>query len=65
MSVKMRFLSVPRAVNNIRSVQSYPLASFEHVQTFERTPPDKSVWWMNVSCALECGLSGSRASGIL
>ena len=34
-------------------------------QNFERTPPDKDNRWMNVSCALVCGLSGSRASGIL
>ena len=52
--------SVP---GNIRFVRSYPLASFGHVQNFERTLPDKDVWWMNVSCALVrvCGLSGSRA----
>ena len=50
---------------NTRLVRSYPLASFEHVQNFERTPPDEDVGWMNVSCALVCGLSGSRASGIL
>ena len=49
----------------IRFVQSYPLASFEHVQNFKRTPPDKDVCWMNVSYALVCGLSGSHASGIL
>ena len=47
---------------NIRFVRSYPLASFEHVQNFERTPLDKDIRWMNVSCALVCGLSGSRAS---
>ena len=27
----------------VRFVQSYPLASFGHVQNFERTPPDKDV----------------------
>ena len=42
-------------------VRSYPLASFGHVQNFERTPPDKDVRWMNVTRALVCGLSGSRA----
>ena len=26
---------------DVRFVRSYPLASFEHVQNFERTPPDK------------------------
>ena len=46
-------------------VQSYPLASFGHVQNFIRTPPDKAVRWMNVTRALVCGLSGSRAFGIL
>ena len=45
-SVHMRFLSVPRAVNasvfgNICLVRSYPLTSFGHVQNIERTPPDK------------------------
>ena len=49
MSVCMRFLSVPHA------------ASFGHVQNFERTPPYKYVGWMNVTNALVCGLSGSRA----
>ena len=34
-----------------------------HVQNFERTPPD--VWWINVTCALLCGLSGSRVFIIL
>ena len=34
---------------NIRFVRSYTLASFEHDQNFERTPPDKDVRWMNVS----------------
>ena len=46
---------------NIRFGRSYPLARFEHVQNFERTPPDNDVRWMNVSCALVCGLSGSRS----
>ena len=50
---------------DVRFVRSYPLASFEHVQNFERTPPDKDVRWTNVTCALVCGLSGSRAFGIL
>ena len=50
---------------DVRFVRSYPLASFEHVQNFERTPPDKDVWWMNVTRALVCGLSGSRSFGIL
>ena len=49
--------SIPGA---IRFVRSYPLASFGHVQNFERTPPDKYVWWMNFVNALICGLSGSR-----
>ena len=34
---------------DIRFVRSYPLASFGHVQNFERTPPDKYVRWMNVT----------------
>ena len=46
---------------DIRFVWSYPLASFWHVQNFEQTPPDKDVQWMNVTGALVCGLSGSRA----
>ena len=48
---------------DIRFALSYPLASFGHVQNFERTPPDKYVRWMNVTCthALVCGLSGSSA----
>ena len=46
---------------DIRFVRSYPLASFRHVQNFERTPPDKYVRWMNVTYALVCGLSGSQA----
>ena len=46
---------------DIRFARSYPLASFGHVQNFERTPPDKDVRWMNVTRALVCGLSGSRA----
>ena len=51
---------------DVRFVRSYPLASFEHVQNFERTPPEKDVRWMNgVTRALVCGLSGSRAFGIL
>ena len=50
---------------NIRFIRSYPLASFKQVQNFDRTPPDKYVRWVNVSCALVCGWSGSRASGIL
>ena len=33
---------------DVRFVRSYPLASFGHVQNFERTPPDKDVRWMNV-----------------
>ena len=41
--------------------RSYPFASFGHVQNFERTPPDKYVRWMNVTRAVVCGLSGSRA----
>ena len=51
--------------DNVRFVRSYLLASFGHVQNFERTPPDKDFRWMNVSCALVCGLSGSRASDIV
>ena len=46
---------------DIRFVRSYPLASFGHVQNFERSPPDKYILWMNVTHALVCGLSGSRA----
>ena len=46
---------------DIRFVRSYPLASFGHVQNFERTPPDKYVRWLNVTHALVCVLSGSRA----
>ena len=47
-SVHMRFLSVPRAVNaswsgNIRFVRSYPLTSFGHVQNIEWTPPVKDA----------------------
>ena len=61
-SVHMRFLSVPHAVNAFRFVRSYPLASFGHVQNFERTPTDKDVRWMIVSCAFVRDFSGSRAS---
>ena len=50
---------------NIRFVRSYPLVSFGHVQNFERTPSDKDVCWVNVSCALVCGLSGSHDPDIL
>ena len=50
---------------SIRFVRSYPLASFGHVQSFKWTPPDKDFRWTNVSCALVCGLSDYRASGIL
>ena len=46
---------------DIRFVRSYPLASFGHVQNFERTPRDKCELWVNVTHALVCGLSGSRA----
>ena len=46
--------SVP---GDIRFVRSYPLASFGHVQSFEQTPSDKYVRWMNVTHALVCGLS--------
>ena len=52
----MRLVSV-----DIRFIRSYPLASFGHSQNFERTPPDKYVRWVNVTHALVCGLSGSRA----
>ena len=45
---------------DIRFVWSYPLASFGHVQNFERTAPDKYVRWMKVTHAFVCGLSGSR-----
>ena len=48
-------------LGDIRFVPSYPLASFGHVQNFERTPPDKYVRCMNVTHALVCGLSSSRA----
>ena len=50
---------------DVRFVRSYLLASFEHVQNFERTPLDKDVRWINVTCALVCGLSVSRAFGTL
>ena len=50
---------------DVRFVRSYPLASFEHVQNFERTPPDKDFQWMNVTRAFVCGLSGSHSFGIL
>ena len=69
-SINMRFLSVPHAVN-ASHVRKYPFClvlsveSFGHVQNFKRTPPDKEVRWMNISCALVCGLSVSRALGIL
>ena len=46
---------------DIRFVLFYLLASFGHVQNFERTPTDKYVRWMNFTHALVCGLSGSRA----
>ena len=47
-SVHMRFLSVPRArmrsvSGHIRFVRCYPLASFGHVQNFDRPPPGKDV----------------------
>ena len=56
-SVPMRFLSVPHVVNafragDIRFLRSYLLASFGYVQNFKRTPPDKDVWWLNVTCGL-------------
>ena len=50
---------------DVRFVRSHPLASFEHVKNFERTPPDKDVRWMNVTRAFVCGLSGSRSFSIL
>ena len=46
---------------DIRFVRSFPLASFGHVQNFERTPPDNYVWLVNVTHVFLCGLSGSRA----
>ena len=46
---------------DIRFVPSYLLASFGHVQNFDRTLPDKYVRWMNVTHALVCGFSSSRA----
>ena len=46
---------------DIRFVRSYPLESFGHVQNFEWTPPDIYERWVNVTHALVCGLSGSRA----
>ena len=46
---------------DIRFIRSYPLASFGHVQNFEQTPPDEDVWWVNVTRALVCSLSGSHA----
>ena len=53
-SVYMRFLSVPHAENALRqfSARPYPLASFEHVQNFERAPSDKNALWMNVTYAV-------------
>ena len=47
--------------DDIRFVPSYPLASFGHVQNFKCMPPDKYVRWINITHALVCGLSGSRA----
>ena len=64
-SVHMSFLSVPHEVKVFR-VRSYPfcpvlsVGKFWICSKFERTPPDKDVRWMNVSCALVCGLFGSR-----
>ena len=52
----MRYMS-----GYIRFVRSYPFASFGHVQNFKRTQLDEYVWWMNVTHALVCGLSGSHA----
>ena len=46
---------------DIRFVRFYPLASFEHAQNFERTPPVKDVRWINITRVLVCGSSGSRA----
>ena len=57
-SVRMSFLSGPHAVKlrsvsgDIRFVRSYRLASFGPVQNFERTPPNKDVRWMKVTCTL-------------
>ena len=42
-------------------MRSYPLASFGHIQNFERTPPDKYVQWMNVTHVLVCDVSSSLA----
>ena len=47
-TVRMRFLSVPHAVN-VFHVRWYPfcLASFGHVQNFKRTPSDyKNLSWL-------------------
>ena len=62
MSICRGFFSVAHAVNAF-CVRWYPFcpASFGHVQNFERTPSDNYVRWMNVTHALVCGLSGSRA----
>ena len=57
---------------DIRFVRSYPLASFGHVQNFERTPPDfkKCTVDERYSCVVMqfvrflVGLSGSHAFGI-
>ena len=46
---------------DIHFVRSYSVASFEHVQNFERTPPDKDVRLMIATRALVCDLFGSRA----
>ena len=45
--------------SDIHFVLSYLLASFGHVQNFERTPPDKYVQGMNVTHELVWGLHGS------
>ena len=56
--VRMNFLSVPHGVklrsvsDDICFVRSYRMASFGHVKIFELTPPDKDIWWMNVTCVL-------------
>ena len=47
--------------SDIQFIWSYPLASFGHVQNFERTQPDKDVRRMSVTRALVCSLSGSHA----
>ena len=45
------------ASGDIRFARSYLFASFGLVQNYKRTPLDKDVQRMNVTCALVYGLS--------